>query len=311
MKKIRPRFRRWTWARRATALAFLALIILGGREWFPWFTGSTPDSTLLETVPLADPLAALEVLLATGAIESTLLIGACILVAVALLLGPVFCGWACPLGFLLDLNDGIRLRLKRFLGRIKVYLPALNSPREMRYMALGVALGFSAAAGLPAFQTVSPIHLVSRLFVFYPEPALAGDQAFMSKLAMIARTTVAAGGFLLIVLVLIFVIEYLAPRIFCRALCPLGAMYGVLGWFAPLRVRVNDKPRCPAACKQCTTYCPMGIQVKEDFTSAGKQVITRMECTRCGACVDQCPGGVLALGFSRKVPGPSPAVKKG
>jgi ferredoxin-type protein NapH len=232
-------------------------------------------------------------------------------VAIALVLGPVFCGWACPLGFLLDLNDGIRLRIKRFLEGIKVYLPALDSPREMRYMALGVALGFSAAAGLPAFQTVSPIHLVSRLFVFYPGPALTGDHAFMEKLAMVARGTAAAGGFLLLVLVLIFIIEYLAPRIFCRALCPLGAMYSLLGRFAPLRVQVNDKPACPAGCRRCTTYCPMGIPVKEDFTSAGKQVITRMECTRCGACVDRCPGGVLELGFSRKVPGPSPAVKKG
>jgi ferredoxin-type protein NapH len=311
MTGTRTRFRHWTWARRATAMAFLALIILGGREWFPWFTGSTPASTLLDVVPLADPLAALEVLLATGAIESTLLIGAGLLVTASLLLGPVFCGWACPLGFLLDLNDGIRLRLKRFLEGIKVSMPALDSPREMRYMALGVALGFSAAAGLPAFQTVSPIHLVSRLFVFYPEPALSGDHAFMEKLAMIARITIAAGGVLLLVLVLIFIIEYAAPRIFCRALCPLGAMYSVLGRFAPLRVRVKDNPGCPAGCRQCTTYCPMGIRVKEDFTTAGKQVITRMECTRCGACIDQCPGGVLELGFGRKAHGPSPASKKG
>ena len=40
----------------------------------------------------------------------------------------------------------------------------------------------------------------------------------------------------------------------------------------------------------------MGIRVTEDYIVAGKSAIDHPDCTRCGACVDACPSGVLRLG---------------
>jgi ferredoxin-type protein NapH len=266
---------------------------------------------LFDAVPLADPLAAMETLLASFTVDTTLLLGAAVLTGLGMLLGPVFCGWVCPLGFLLDLNDGIRRRLTGVLERFKVRGPSFSLPREFRYALFGMALGLSAAAGLPAFQTVSPIHFISRLLVFYPGPALLQDQALLERLGAAARIAAKAGGALLLVLIALFAIEYVAPRVFCRALCPLGAFYGILGRYAPLRVRVRRERECKTSCGRCTLYCPMGIPVKEEFVAAGVEAVDRLECTRCGACVDRCPGRVLRLGFAWRGRRPSPASKEG
>lgn len=265
--------RRWTWARRATALSFLVLLVLGARPWFPYFKGSTTATTLLEVIPICDPLAALEVWLASKSMEATLLGGALILAFVGILLGPVFCGWACPLGLLLDVNEEIRRRLKR--------LPAFQSPREIRYAALGLALGFSITAGLPAFQTLSPINFISWVLVFHPGTA--------HKACIL----------MLLVLALILFLDYFAPRFFCRGLCPLGALYSLLGRFAILKVRPDEKAACPPSCRLCTFHCPMGIEVRRDCIEAGEASIVHPECTRCGACVDQCPNRKLRMGFKR------------
>ena len=37
-----------------------------------------------------------------------------VLVGAAVVLGPVFCGWICPLGLILDLNDAARRRVRIF-----------------------------------------------------------------------------------------------------------------------------------------------------------------------------------------------------
>ena len=80
----------WALARRLTALAFAGVLVLGSFSWFPWFKGATAAGTWFGIVPLVDPLAALESTLAGRSFESTVWIGAGLLVAAALLLGPVF-----------------------------------------------------------------------------------------------------------------------------------------------------------------------------------------------------------------------------
>jgi ferredoxin-type protein NapH len=251
------RFRTW---HRLTALAFIVLLFLGAQEFFPWFKGSTTATRVFDTVPFADPLAAIEVALASGTLDETLFIGAGLLVAVGLLLGPVFCGWVCPLGLLLDLNQVIRKRVTR--------RPGGRLPRIVKYAVLGFALAFSLFASLPAFQIVSPINFLSWLLVFNPT-----ESFFLSAL-----------------LVLLFV-EYAVPRIWCRALCPLGAFYGLIGRFAWLRIHVDPDHRCPPKCRQCSIHCPMGIAVKEEYTS--RVSIDHPDCTRCGDCVEPCPKVML------------------
>jgi len=54
----------------------------------------------LAGVPLADPLAVLQITLKNYYLSADLLIGAAIALGLAAVLGTVFCSWICPFGLL-------------------------------------------------------------------------------------------------------------------------------------------------------------------------------------------------------------------
>jgi ferredoxin-type protein NapH len=300
MRQAGRHFRGWTWARRATAAAFIALLILGAQEGFAWFRGSTSAATLAQAVTVVDPLAALEVTLSSRRVEPTLVVGALVLIAVCALMGPIFCGWVCPLGLLLDLNGGIRRRLRRFLERRGKRLPEVRLAWAYRYGVLGLFVGFSALASLPAFQTFSPINLLSWSLVFFPQPAPGIGTGLWGALTVAIQTALTAGGWMLLLLGLLVASEYLAPRIWCRSLCPLGALYSLIGRWAPFRVQIKAAKANHSPCFGCSTECPMGIRVTEEFVAANKSRIDHLECTRCGACIDACSRTVFGFGFFSK-----------
>lgn len=269
------RFRRWTWAHRATAGVFLLVLILGRFDWFPWVKGSTVATRLFGFLWLADPMAALEVMLATGHLHGPLLLAAGLLLVFYALAGRVFCGWVCPLGLLLDLNDDVRGWLACRLRRHHRRLPDVPLPGELKYWLLALFLLLSLVARLPAFQLISPINILARSLIFAPGPGL-----------------LFIGG--------VLALEYISRRAWCRVLCPLGAFYGLVGRFGRLRVWVNPERAGKVRCRLCTLGCPMGIRVMEEYALAGKPTIVDPECTRCGTCVDVCPQQVLRLGLELK-----------
>lgn len=268
---------RFGWSRRLTAAAFLALIAVGGRVGPGWFTGTAAATEIGGVLRLVDPLAALESSLASRSLGSDVLLGAGLLLGFAVLMGPVFCGWVCPMGLLLDLNEGLRVRVARLLGRRGVRLPAWHLPRRvasrLRFAALGGLLGFAVVGRWPVFQIVSPI------------------QAVASSVAHGATALLALSA-------LVLAIDWLAPRIWCRALCPLGATYALAGAFAPFRVRVDLAEAGRTPCLSCSRHCPMGVPVMEEFALQGRPSVDALECNRCGACVDACPSSVLGFGVA-------------
>jgi len=274
--RLPHRFPRWTWARRATAAIFLLTLVLGRFDEFPWLKGSTAATRLFGFLWLADPLGALEVTLATRHLVVSLLVAAGLLVTFYALAGRVFCGWFCPLGLLLDLNAHLRERLRRELRVRGLNLPDFHFPRGGQYGLLILAVGLSLITRLPAFQLVSPINILARALIFAPGPEMLLVWA-------------------------IVLMESVAPYGFCRSLCPLGALYSLIGRFSLLRVQV-DPTACKGRCRLCTVHCPMNIQVMEDYVLASKQAIVDPECTRCGACIDACPRQVLQLGLKLQMP---------
>jgi len=264
------RFGSWALLRRLTAFAFLGLLYLGSLESVAWFRGTTTATRLLDFVPFGDPLAALEVTLATRELAVDLLLGAGVLVVATLLLGPFFCSWVCPLGLVLDLNQALKNRLVKRWRRYRWM--HLSLPRDWRLLVLGLALGFSLVGGLPLFQTVSPINIVAWSLVF-------------------------GAGLPLLLVGVIAVVEWFAPRLWCRTLCPLGGLYSALGRRALLRIRVAESQVTRRRCRQCTLSCPMDIRVMEEEVVACHSVVGDPDCTRCGACVDACPERVLGFGI--------------
>ncbi len=260
----------FAWARRLTAVAVLLLIAAGLQPGFHLFRGSLAASELFGTVPLADPLSALEIVLSSRTLPSTLLLGAALVALIYALLGRIFCGWVCPLGLVTDLNDVLRRRIDRWLRRRGRSLPVITLPTSIKYWVLAGFLLASFLISLPVFTTFSPINWLVWGIVFGLPSALLAIAAWL-------------------------LLELVSPRLFCRSLCPLGALYSLIGRFGLLRIRISSPTACRLQCAVCDACCPMGIHVMADHATSGHATITDPECTRCGACVDVCPAEVLSL----------------
>ncbi len=269
------RWRKWTWTHRAVAAGFLALLLLSWWQQHAWLQGSPTATRLLAWVPFVDPLSALEVLAASRTATLTMIGGAAIPLALTLVFGRLFCGWLCPLGLLLDLSGDVREPLRRQLARRKLRLPQWTIHRNIKYwLLIGCVVG-SAVSSVPVFTAISPVNLV-----------VLGIMGLVTTAAVIVAT--------------ICLLEVLAPRAFCRAICPLGALYSLIGRVALFRVRVRPGSE-KLLCGQCSMRCPMGIRVMEDYVQRGRDSVADPECTRCGSCADVCGGQVLQLRF-RKYP---------
>jgi MauM/NapG family ferredoxin protein len=142
------------------------------------------------------------------------------LAVVTFLFGRVFCGWACPLGTVIDGIDaaaGVPLRFPR-LRRVKHQLLVL--------------LLVLAAFGVGAAWLFDPLVWAGRLLAPLPDWPWA-----------------VAGIVLLAAAALVF-----GRRAFCRVLCPLGALLGWIASCSPFARTVG--PAC-TECGRCVGGCRM------------------------------------------------------
>ena len=90
--------------------------------------------------------------------------------------------------------------------------------------------------------------------------------------------------FILVATIILCILIY---RFFCKVMCPLGAIYGLLNKASIYHLEV-DKHKC-VGCGKCKKICKMDVDPVEKPDSA--------ECIRCGACVHECPKDAIYLGF--------------
>jgi ferredoxin len=85
-----------------------------------------------------------------------------------------------------------------------------------------------------------------------------------------------------VVFFLVVGLNLVRPRFFCRYLCPLGALFGLLGRFSPWRLGKLSEGKC-GDCRLCEGYC-------EGACRPSGEIITG-ECVMCLNCLDHCPAG--------------------
>ena len=247
-----------------------------------------------------DPLVAGAAALAGRALI-TLVWPALIVVGATVLLGRFFCGWACPLGATLDFMSAT---LFRKLRRGKAV------PESWR-MGKYLVLAFLAVSSLFTLQLVflfDPISIIIRSFAVavYPAINLAANSFFgalygtpadrfsepvygvlKDNLLAFEQPYFRMAGLVGSVFVGIIALEYFQRRFWCRNLCPLGAMLGLLGRAGIVKRRVSE-PDC-ISCGVCERRCRMGA-IKEDFIAAG-----RSECIECMDCKADCPESAISF----------------
>jgi ferredoxin len=193
--------------------------------------------------------------------------------ALALLLRKSFCAWICPVGFLSELlaRGGRRLFGRNFRPWRWLDVPL----RGVKYLLLGFFLW--------SILTMGEIALRAFLESGYNRVADVKMGLFFAEL----------GGVGAIVLGALVVGSVLVQGLWCRYLCPHGALLGLVSWMSPVRVR-RDVASC-VDCGLCDKVC-MGRLPVSRLTA-----VTSVECTGCLDCLAVCPvKDALALRAGRR-----------
>ncbi len=178
--------------------------------------------------------------------------------ALALLVGPAFCGWACPLGSIQEWVGKIGRRLfpKKYNRLVP---PAVDRwLRYLRYVILAWVIVVTARSAQLVFVDFDPYYA---LFNFW-----TGEAAWSA----------------LIILGVTLVLSLLVERPFCKYACPYGATLGVFNLFHIFGIRRNASS-C-IQCGLCDAACPMNISVSKATVVRNHQCISCLKCTSEYAC---------------------------
>ena len=198
------------------------------------------------------------------------------LMITGVMFGRFICAYVCPMGLLQDLLHRIktpklilRLRFLRYLKYIILVLFVILLPALAVEKITGIGETWFCKYICPSgtiFGAV-PLLLVNNFL-----RQLISTQ-FIFKISIAAGITTAA----------IFIY-----RVFCRVLCPLGAIYALFNKISILHIHC-EKEKC-VSCGACSKECQIMINPSShpnDF-----------ECVRCGKCVNTCKSKALAYKIS-------------
>jgi ferredoxin-type protein NapH len=194
----------------------------------------------------------------------------------ALVLGRLFCGWACPaggLGEILSSAQGKRASNRANWTRWFIWVP---------WITIIALVTIKAGGWIRADFLYQTDHGVSLTTKDNMGPYII----YYMVVGLILALSLAAG-----------------KRGFCHHACWMApfmmigrAVRNVLHLPA-VQLQANT-PEC-IGCRACTTACPMSLPVQEMVQNHHME---NSECILCGSCVDTCPRKVIRYNFGRPLP---------
>jgi len=227
-----------------------------------------------------DPLVAIGTILTTHTLYMPLL-WALATVILTIVFGRFFCGWVCPFGSIHHFVGFLGNR--RIKTAEKIQLNRYRKAQRVKYFILIVFLFMAAFPSVDATLQIGlldPISLVSRSFNLLLLPIVDKSINFISVSARFYE----GAWLILAVFFVAILLNFVIPRFYCRFICPLGALFAILGRFAIWRIGKN-KSEC-INCKLCEQSCEGGCE------PAGKIRIS--ECVLCFNCRQDCPYDIIS-----------------
>jgi len=179
-------------------------------------------------------------------------------IIVTIFWGRVYCGAVCPMGAYQELlfKIGTKLKINKgntSLGKFKVLT-------YFKYFFMVGIITFSIISGVAVFCGIDPFYV---LFNFDGKPLAIG------------------------LLILVTIISLFKSRIWCRVVCPYGALLGIFGgisefWGEKFKFGIGNPKidKTCVNCKICNKNCITGAIENKKIDS--------LECISCGVCKKSC-----------------------
>jgi len=290
-------------ARRISQVLFLLFfLILFFQARFPYEIKIPSDLFLRSS-----PLIGLITILSSRAFIGTV-IPAFIILLLTIPMGRFFCGWICPLGTVIDMNDSLIKRKKR-KGRER----ESKSFRFLKFFILFAVL-VAAIFSVQFIWFFDPIALLTRtltltiypvfvfilngIFDFAFKIGILEDQVYstynflQNTILPIERPEFLASVLVLILFTGILVLGLVSKRFWCRNICPLGALLGV---FSKYRITKRYVSEACTNCGKCQISCKMNA-IEDDYT-----INNTVECIECAECVAVCPPKAVSYKIGKNI----------
>lgn len=238
-----------------SALALFVVIPLLNRAGISFVSG-TLYSMAVGPVWITDPLIGLQTILTSFRFDPALLLSMAVPLAITLAAGRVFCSWICPQNTLSEWVDqaAVKIGMKRFY-------PSTALPRVRMVVTAGVLLA-APLAGFPLAGLLSAPGIIT------------------SQTARLIKEG-AIGAEIILIAVILLSEFFVARRVWCNALCPVG---GFLAFFRlPRTLRVafaENETRVCGRCRSCVDVCQLGL----DPLTGNIHPL----CHNCGDCINAC-----------------------
>jgi polyferredoxin len=177
------------------------------------------------------------------------------------LLKKSFCSWLCPVG---TASEYLWHLGQQFFHRSLLLPRWLDIPlRSLKYLLLAFFVYVVAtldAEGLQQFL-LAPFGIIAdvKMLNFFRHMSLIG----------------------IAVILTLVLLSTMIQNVWCRYLCPYGALMGLVSILSPIKIR-RDQAAC-IDCDKCTHACPSHLPVAQLLT------IRSAECTGCLSCIAACP----------------------
>ncbi len=265
VRRIGPR----TYVRAGFLVVFLASCVQLFR-FYQWALGNGDAVARSTGTAGLDPLGGLLSLIVwikTGIFDTALPAAMVILIAgiiLSVLFKRGFCGWICPIGTIMAALEWLQGHT------IKHPIWHMNRKTDRRlhipkYVAVTIIV--IVAVALPA----------SVMLEFQQLPFYA-----ISDFSILQLLAHPGAPMLVLMMAVLILIVLVGVNVWCRYMCPLGALYSVLSKASPCTV-ARDVDRC-IGCHACDRACPAHIKV-----SASSKPIRDVDCDGCQECVRACP----------------------
>ncbi|UCE74233.1 MAG: 4Fe-4S binding protein [Methanomassiliicoccales archaeon] len=222
---------------------------------------------------------------------------------VCIILGRTLCAWACPIGFTQDLLEKGRNRLgispiepsKRRHKRMGVIRFGILFFVTLIAISIGLSLIVDETAGevyktqWPSMAQTAPVCVgcpapVIRYFVY--------DVAANQMMDLSDPTTYLQ----IFVFFLFFAGAFVTPRLYCRYLCPVGALSSCFNKVSMMSI-FKEQSKC-TKCDICVSICPTRVQGVKESDDSGK--VGDLDCIYCLKCIKACPEKALTLKLKNK-----------